>query len=54
MARKLGLTVPETAVDEILQKIKTTAEANKRVLTQQEFLDIVQAATSQQQVESKS
>jgi isopropylmalate/homocitrate/citramalate synthase len=39
-AKKLGLTVPETAVDAILEKVKTTAEANKRTLTEEEFLQI--------------
>jgi len=43
MARKLGLTIPEAALDEVLEKVKTTAEASKRVLTRDEFLQIVQA-----------
>ena len=42
-AKKLGLTVPETAVDAILEKVKTTAEANKRTLTEEEFLQIVRS-----------
>jgi isopropylmalate/homocitrate/citramalate synthase len=46
MAKKLGLTIPESAVDMILEKVKTTAEENKRVLTQEEFLRIVTNATS--------
>ena len=46
MAKKLGLTIPESAVDMILEKMKTTAEENKRVLTQEEFLRIVTNATS--------
>ena len=48
MAKKLGLTIPEAAVDEVLQKVKTVAEANKRVLTQDEFLQIVQSAVPRQ------
>lgn len=52
VAKKMGLTIPEAAVDEILQKVKTTAEANKRVLTQDEFLQAVRS-TATQQAESK-
>lgn len=40
-AKKLGLTVPESDVDTLLEKVKTTAEAKKRALTQDEFLGIV-------------
>jgi isopropylmalate/homocitrate/citramalate synthase len=43
LARKLGLTIPDAAVEEVLQKVKTTAETNKRVLTQEEFVQIVQS-----------
>ncbi|MGA2239887.1 MAG: pyruvate carboxyltransferase [Candidatus Bathyarchaeia archaeon] len=39
---KLGLSIPETAVDKILENIKTTAEANKRALTEEEFVQIVE------------
>jgi isopropylmalate/homocitrate/citramalate synthase len=46
VARKLGITLPEVAVDEILQKVKMAAEAKKRVVTQQEFLEIVRGAKS--------
>ena len=45
MAKKLGLTIPESAVDGILEKVKTTAEENKRVITQEEFLQIVKEST---------
>lgn len=48
MAKKMGLTISESAVDEILQKVKITAEANKRVLTKIEFLQIVQSVSPQQ------
>lgn len=41
MAKRLGLTIPEPAVDEILQKVKVVAEENKRVLTHDEFLQLV-------------
>jgi len=46
MAKKMGLTISDSAVDEVLQRVKTTAEANKRVLTQNEFLQIIQNVTS--------
>jgi len=42
-AKKLGLTVPETTVDALLEKVKTTAETNKRTLTEEEFLQIVRS-----------
>ncbi len=45
VAKKLGLTVPESAVEEIPQKVKTTSEANKRELAQGEFLQLVQSVT---------
>ena len=45
VAKKLGLTIPESAVEEILQKVKTTSEANKRELAQEEFLQIVRSVT---------
>jgi len=45
VAKKLGLTIPESAVEEILQKVKTTSEANKRALAQEEFLQIVRSVT---------
>lgn len=51
VGRKLGLAIPETAADEILEKVKTTAEAHKRALTQEEFVRIVQDAKSRQLVE---
>lgn len=49
VAKKLGLIIPESAVDEILQKVKTTAEAKKNVLTRDEFLHIAQDTMSKQQ-----
>jgi isopropylmalate/homocitrate/citramalate synthase len=48
VGEKLGLAVPETAVDEILEKVKMIAEANKRAPTQEEFIRIVQDAKSKQ------
>ncbi len=50
MAKRLGLTIPESAVDEILRKVKVTAEANKRVLTRDEFLQLVVASAPQAQL----
>lgn len=50
MAKRLDLTIPESAVDEILQKVKMAAEANKRVLTREEFLQVVQTTVPQQEL----
>jgi isopropylmalate/homocitrate/citramalate synthase len=48
VAQRLGITISETAIDEVLQKVKTTAEANKRVLTREEFFGIVKSTPSRQ------
>ena len=45
VARKLGLTIPEGSVDAILERVKTTAEAKKRTITQDEFLEIVRSTS---------
>jgi isopropylmalate/homocitrate/citramalate synthase len=45
VAKKLGLTIPESAIEEILQKVKTTSEAKKRALAQEEFVQIVRTVT---------
>ena len=42
---RLGLTIPESAVEENLQKVKTTSEANKRELAQEESGQIVRSVT---------
>jgi len=44
-AQKLGLTIREDTVDTILEKVKTTAEAKKRTLAQDEFLEIVRSTS---------
>jgi len=41
MAKKLGLTIPDAAIDGILQKVKATADSMKRVVSQEEFMQIV-------------
>jgi isopropylmalate/homocitrate/citramalate synthase len=46
VGEKFGLAIPENAVDSILEKVKTTAEANKRALTKEEFIQIVRDAKS--------
>jgi isopropylmalate/homocitrate/citramalate synthase len=46
VGEKLGLAIPENIVDSVLEKVKTTAEANKRALTKEEFIQIVQDAKS--------
>lgn len=42
VARKLGIVIPEFAVDGILQRVKEKAEAEKRAICQDEFRQIVQ------------
>jgi isopropylmalate/homocitrate/citramalate synthase len=49
MAKQLGLTIPESAVDEILQKVKVTAETKKCTLTRDEFLQLVVATVPEAQ-----
>ena len=44
-AKKLGLTIPEGSVDAILERVKTTAEAKKRTITRDEFLEIVRSTS---------
>lgn len=44
-AKKLALSIPEGSVDAILEKVKTTAEAKKRTLTRDEFLEIVRSTS---------
>jgi isopropylmalate/homocitrate/citramalate synthase len=41
MGKKLGLTIPDTAIDGILLKVKAIADSNKRVVSQEEFMHIV-------------
>jgi isopropylmalate/homocitrate/citramalate synthase len=43
MGKKLGLRIPEVTVDVVLEKVKTTSEERRRVLTEEEFLQIVES-----------
>jgi isopropylmalate/homocitrate/citramalate synthase len=49
VAKKLGLAIPESTVDGILEKVKTAAEAGKNFLTQDEFRQIVQDSVPEQE-----
>jgi isopropylmalate/homocitrate/citramalate synthase len=46
VANKLGLTVSDPTVDEILRRVKIKAETEKRVITDEEFLQILDQVRS--------
>jgi isopropylmalate/homocitrate/citramalate synthase len=54
IAKQLGLTIPESAIDGILEKVKVTAENNKRVLTRDEFLQLIRPDEKSTNMPAKS